>query len=281
MDSLTFTAILAAAFMHAAWNAMIKTGLDRFMSMALMGLCMGAICFALTPFFPLPARESWPYIAISVLCHIAYNLTLVRAYGLGDLGQIYPLARGAAPLFVAIFGALVLQEQLSWASWLGILALVGGVWLMALKGGRPGSLVSGTAVRAALIVSSFIAAYTVIDGLGGRNAGDASAYALWLLGIEGLVMVIIGLFMRGPRAIIDLRGVWLSGFIAGALSLGAYWIAIWGMTRVPIATVAALRETSIFFALALSVLFLKEPLTRGRAVAATLIVLGAATLRVL
>lgn len=281
MDSLTFAAILSAAFMHATWNAMIKIGLDRFMSMALMGLCMGSIALALTPFFPAPDAASWPYIAASLICHIGYNLTLVRAYGHGDLGQIYPLARGAGPLFVALFGALALGELLSAPTWLGILMLVGGVWLMSLKGGRPGAALSGTAIRAALIVSSFIAAYTMIDGLGGRISGTASGYTLWLLGIEGLTMLLIAVGLRGPRAIMSLRGVWLSGFTAGALSLGAYWIAIWAMTRAPIAAVAALRETSIFFALAISVIFLKEPLTPWRAIAALMIVIGAATLRLL
>jgi drug/metabolite transporter (DMT)-like permease len=281
MDSLTFMAIMSAAFMHAAWNAMIKIGLDRFMSMCLMGLCMGTIALGLTPFFDLPDPASWPYIAASLLCHIGYNLTLVRAYGYGDLGQIYPLARGAAPIFVALFGMLFLSEYLTPLTWLGIIVLVSGVWLMALKGAGRGVAGSRTAIEAALIVSAFIASYTVIDGLGGRVSGTASGYTLWLLGLEGVIMVVIALIRRGPRAILQLRNVWISGFIAGALSLAAYWVAIWAMTRAPIATVAALRETSIFFALAIAVLFLKEPLTFWRSAAATLIVGGAAMLRLL
>ncbi|MGF7158948.1 drug/metabolite transporter (DMT)-like permease [Rhodoligotrophos appendicifer] len=279
MDTLTFAAILAAAFMHAAWNAMIKIGLDRFMSMALMGTCMGGIALALTPFFPLPAPESWPFIIASILCHIGYNLTLVRAYGLGDLGQIYPLARGTAPLSVALFGAFVLAEALPPLGWIGILVLVGGVWLMSFKGGREKAQLHRHAVVSALFVSGFISAYTILDGIGGRASGSASGYTLWLLGLEGVVMVAIALAVRGPKAIIKLRGVWVSGLIAGALSLSAYWIAIWAMTRAPIAAVAALRETSILFALAISVIALKEPLTRWRTAAAIMIVAGAAVLR--
>ncbi|WP_342643113.1 EamA family transporter [Rhodoligotrophos ferricapiens] len=280
MDSITFAAIISAAFMHAAWNAMIKIGLDRFMSMALMGLCMGGLSLALAPFFPLPDRAAWPYMIASLICHIGYNLSLVRAYSLGDLGQVYPLARGAAPLAVAIIGALLLSEHLSVMSWLGILVLVSGVWLMALKGGRAiGGSLHVSAITAALIVSSFIATYTVIDGIGGRVSGSPSGYTLWLLATEGIAMLAIAVAFRGPAAVLNLRGVWLSGMVAGALSLGAYWIAIWAMSRAPLGMVAALRETSIFFALALSVMALKEPLTPWRIISAAMIVMGAVSLR--
>ncbi|WP_137387641.1 EamA family transporter [Rhodoligotrophos defluvii] len=280
MDSLTFAAIIAASFMHAAWNAMIKIGLDRFMAMALMGLSLGGLSLMLTPFFPFPDRAAWPYMIASVIFHIAYNLSLVRAYNLGEYGQVYPLARGAAPLAVAAFGALFLGEALSPLGWGGIIVLVGGVWLMSLKGGGKSSgSIHATAVGAALVVSTFIATYTVIDGIGGRVSGTPSGYTLWLSALEGLIMLLIAAGVRGPAAILALRGVWTAGIIAGALSLGAYWIAIWAMSRAPLGTVAALRETSIFFALAISVAALKEPLTPWRATAAAMIVLGAVSLR--
>ncbi|HYI84003.1 MAG TPA: EamA family transporter, partial [Acetobacteraceae bacterium] len=105
MDTVVFAAVLAAALMHAGWNAVVKVGLDRFSSVLLLALVQSGLALALLPFFPLPAAPSWPWLAASALLHTGYKLFLIRAYEHGDLSQVYPLARGTAPLIVALVGA--------------------------------------------------------------------------------------------------------------------------------------------------------------------------------
>ncbi|QPC43866.1 EamA family transporter [Kaustia mangrovi] len=279
MDAVTFAAVIVAASLHAAWNAIIKLGLDQFLSMTLLSVVSGLISLAFIPFLPLPAIEALPFLAATVCCHTGYKLFLLQAYKAGDLGQVYPLARGTAPLIVAVVGVALLSEHLAPLAWAGIAVLVGGVWLMSLRGGRDLARMERKGVMAALATSAFIAGYTLIDGTGARIAGTASGYTVWLFLFDGIAMATIAVVLRGPSAFMRMSGAWKGGAVAGALSLGAYWIAIWAMTRAPIAMVAALRETSVLFAVLISAAVLKEPLTRWRTAAALLIVGGAAALR--
>jgi drug/metabolite transporter (DMT)-like permease len=145
---------------------------------------------------------------------------------------------------------------------------------MSVRGGADLARLEGHAVGYALATSVFIAGYTLTDGFGARANGDASSYAVWLFVLDGLSMLGLLLARRGLDGLRALRRYWLPGAAGGAMSLGAYWIVIWAMTVAPIALVAALRESSVLFAAALSVLVLREPLTRWRTLAAITIVAG-------
>ena len=274
-----FFAVLAAAVMHAAWNAMIKQRLDRFLSITSMSFWMGALSLVCLPFFPVPQGFTWFWIILSAMLHTGYKIYLIRAYDSGDLAQIYPLARGAAPLITALAGVLLLSEILSPMMAVGIVILCMGIGLMAARGGAMLERLSATAISNALITSLFIASYTLTDGVGARTAPTASSYAIWMFVIDGCLMCIFCLSMRGRQAYFQMLPECRSGAVSGALSLGAYWIVIWAMTKAPIAAVAALRETSILFAVLISVLFLKEKLTRWRLISCALIVVGVIALR--
>ena len=106
------------------------------------------------------------------------------------------------------------------------------------------------------------------------------SYAVYLFVIDAILIAIVGLSVRGWQGIRRMEGVWKSGLAGGAMSLGAYWIAIWAMTKAPIATVAALRETSVLFAIAIATVVLKERLTPWRLAAACVISGGTVLLRV-
>ncbi len=275
-----FFAVLAAAFMHAAWNAMIKQRLDRFLSISLMSFAMGSLSLLCIPFFPVPEGITWLWIVLSALLHTGYKVYLIRAYDSGDLAQVYPLARGAAPLITAVAGLLLLSETLSPLTTIGIAVLCAGIVLMSYRGGAALERLSGIAIANALITSLFIAAYTIVDGIGGRGAVSPSSYAVWMFAIDGLWMALFCVMVRGRAAFVSVLPEWKTGLVTGALSLGAYWIVIWAMTKAPIAAVAALRESSILFAVLLSTLVLKERMTVWRAAAALLIVAGVVGLRV-
>ena len=112
MELPVFLIVLLAALLHASWNAFVKMNGDRVLFMAVMMAASGLIAFAVALFLPLPAVESWPYLATSVLIHIGYQVFLLSAYKFGDLSHVYPLARGSAPLIVALVSVFVIGEAL-------------------------------------------------------------------------------------------------------------------------------------------------------------------------
>lgn len=279
MESGVLAAVLAAAALHAGWNALVRSGADRFLSVVQVAFYAGLASCLLLPLFPLPAPGAWPWLLGSVVLHTGYKYFLSRAYGSGDLGQVYPLARGLAPLLVAGASLLFLREGLGPARLLGILVLAAGVWCMSLRGGRQAARPELETVLFALATSGFIAAYTLTDGLGARLAGTAHGYAVWLFTLDGLGILALSVAVRGRSSLGLLARGWRVGLCGGAASLAAYWLVIWAMTRAPIPLVAAWRETSVLFAAAISVVVLREPLTAWRVAAALLIAGGVALTR--
>jgi uncharacterized membrane protein len=246
--------------------------------MFLLQVFMGFMGLAMVAVFPWPKSASLPFAVASGILHVGYNLCLVRSYRIGDLSQVYPIARGSAPLIT--FGAawLLAGEDATSLTALGILLLVAGIWLTGVVGTRTLRL-DGWTLFFALATSAFIAAYTIVDAFGGRASGSASAYAGLVFLLDGLFMTAVGVLSRGPGIFALVMPSWRSGLAGAALSAGAYWIVIWAMTRAQIAAVAALRETSILFVIAMSMAILKEHVTRTRAAGAVLILLGAVALR--
>jgi len=274
-----FFAVLAAAAMHAVWNAMVKVHLDRFASVTLMTIGMALTALPVLPFVAFPSLEVWPWIIASVLLHMGYKLFLIRAYAAGDLAQTYPLARGTAPLLTTIGAIFLVKEIPSPVAVAGIVLLCLGTFLMSIRGGAALARLNRHAVGYALVTSLFIAGYTLTDGNGARMAETASSYAAWLFLCDGLWSLGLALYLRGPAILPAIAVEWKAGAITGFLSAAAYWIAMWAMTKAPIASVAALRETSILFAMMISVFALKESFTGWRIAAALAIVGGMIALR--
>jgi drug/metabolite transporter (DMT)-like permease len=273
-----FLAVILAALLHASWNLIVKLNLDRFLSIFLLQCFMGLMGLAMLAVFPWPHSASLPYALASGTLHVGYNLFLVRSYRTGDLSQVYPIARGSAPLITFIAAWLLAGEGASTLTAAGILLLVAGIWLTGVAGSRALRL-DGMTLASALATSGFIAAYTIVDGLGGRASQSPSAYAGLVFLLDGLFMTLVGVATRGPGIFRLVLPSWKSGFAGAALSAGAYWIVIWAMTKAHIAAVAALRETSILFVMVMSILVLKEKVTALRGAGAALIVAGAVALR--
>ncbi|TKB23771.1 MAG: EamA family transporter, partial [Mesorhizobium sp.] len=130
-----FLAVLSAAAMHAIWNALVKVHLDRFLSITLMTLGMGAAALLALPFVEVPKAEVWPFILASVFFHMGYRTFLIGAYKAGDFAQTYPLARGTAPLLSALGGIVLLGEIPAPLSIFGIVLLSAGTLVMSFRGG--------------------------------------------------------------------------------------------------------------------------------------------------
>ena len=279
MTSSVFALVLLAALLHAAWNVQVKLNLDRFLALFLLQVTMGLFGLCLLVAFGLPDGIGFVYAAVSGVLHTGYNLFLARSYKTGDLSLVYPLARGGAP-FLTLAGAyLVLQDVPDPLATLGILVLLVGLILAGLSGIRHRNVDAATLLFAGG-TAVFIAIYTLVDGLGGRASGNALAYAGLVFVFDAVMLFFTGLFLRGPQILTQTLPHWKVGLLGGGASALSYTIVIWAMTKAPIASVAALRETSIIFALVLSARFLKETLSLQRVLGGVLIAAGAVLLRV-
>lgn len=278
MEITVFLAVLVAAACHAGWNALLKLDVEPIVATTLLAIASGLVALPLVVVLGAPPPAAWPYLAGSVCIHTAYYFALAQAYRYGDLGQVYPIARGSAPLMTALLAGAVLSEQLSVAAWAGVVVLASGILLLALRGGRAPKF-DGRSVGFALLTSLTITAYTLVDGTGARAAAAPVLYTAWLFVLSAAVVGVWGAVRRGPVLATAAAKNWKLALGGAALSVAAYVIAIWAMTVAPIALVAALRETSVLFAALFSTLLLREPLIGARIVSACIVLVGALLLR--
>ena len=251
-------AVLGGALLHAAWNTLVKASEDKELDTYAVAAGSGVLALFVLPFLPLPASASWPWLAGSAAVHILYFLFLAGAYRYGELSYVYPVMRGGGPMVVAASGVLVFAEVLRRTEWLGVLFICGGIFAFA-SGAH-----DRRATLFALANAVVIGAYTLIDAEGARASLAPVSYTLWFFAANALVIIAMGMLKRGPTVLRYLRRHWLRALAGGACSVGSYAIALWAMTRAPVALVAVLRETSVIFAAVLAALVLKEKLTRRR-----------------
>lgn len=272
MSITVFAAVLGAAFLHALWNALIKLDAGKMQAMLILTLVQGVLGGMIALGRPLPSFEVWPWLVASGLTHSAYKILLAYAYTQGDLSRVYPIARGGAPLMVALGGAFFLPDTVSLAEYAGIAILGLGILLMAR-----GVFTNGESRRLLpFAIGSAIAtaSYSVIDGLGARIDGDAATFVAWMFLFDGLIYSTVTLMMRGPAALRAPRRTWVLGGLASVASYGAYAIAVWAMTQAPIQLVTALRETSILFAVVIGWVAFGDRMDRGKFIAAGFILAG-------
>lgn len=272
MSFAILLAVLGSAFLHALWNALIKTGTSRLGAMIILSIGEVPIGLAVAAFRPLPAPEVWKWVLMAGCAHFFYKSFLTYAYEHGDLSRVYPIARGAAPLIVAMVGTVLLADQLTLHEFAGIAILGFGILLMARGIFSNGE--NRKMLPYALGSACATATYTMLDGTGARVAGDAIGYVAWVFVADGLMFATGMLTWKGLDVLPRDRKAWGTGMLAAAASYGAYGVSVWAMTKAPIAVVAAVRETSILFAVLIGWLVFGEKMTRGKALAACVIVSG-------
>lgn len=279
MTNFVFLAVLFAALCHAGWNALIKVGLDPLSTTTLISLGSGIVALVMLPFVGMPALAAWPWIVASAIIHLFYFAALIESYRTGDLGQVYPIARGSAPLMTAVTSLVFVGERLSALSWIGIAVLAFGVLLLSVRGGRNLAQVDKRAVGFALLTALTICVYYVVDGIGVRASLNAQSYVLWLFIGTAIVLPPYALWRDRGGVEAAARRFWLRGLAGGALQTFSYGVALWAMTLAPIAVVVALRETSVLFGAVIAMVVLKEPLRLTRIGAALLILCGLVLIR--
>jgi drug/metabolite transporter (DMT)-like permease len=298
-------AVLAAAVLHATWNAVAKGVGDRVGLFVRTSLIGAAACAVALWFVPVPSGGSWPWLISSALIHVLYNLGLLAAYRLGDFNQTYPLARGVGPIVVAIVAASALDEPLAPVPAAGV-ALIGGA--IAVLGLTPWRRVRANraAVLAAVLTGLTIAGYTLVDGIGVRASGTALGYTLWLVGLECVATAAVAAALRRRISTTDPAGAdtadpaaagagagrdrppahriglkaWSIAGAVGVMSTLAYGLVLWAQTRGALAAVAALRESSVVVAALIGLGVFKEPLGRVRIAASVAVAVGVVLLAI-
>jgi drug/metabolite transporter (DMT)-like permease len=270
--------VLGAAVLHAVWNALAHGMKDQLVGFALINVAISGCSVILVAVAPLPNAEAWPFILGSTAVHVGYQLMLLRSYGLGDFAQMYPIARGTSPLLVAVWATAVLAQPITAEELVGVLVISAGLMGLALSAGLPGRT-QLPAVAAALATGVLIAAYTVIDGSGVRQSDSVLGYIAWLFLLQSPVLIVMAVAVRGRSLFTGLgRRVWFQGLGGGVLSLIAYGLVVWAQARGNLATIAALRETSIVIAALIGAVFFHERFGRFRMVASAVVVAGIAVL---
>ena len=272
------TLVLTAAFLHAAWNAMIKGAGDRTLVLGLISAAHVATGLVLMALFGSPDVASWSYIAASVLIHWFYYWFLLASYRLGDLSQVYPVARGIAPLLVTAGAFLFAGETPGPVALAGIVMVSFGIVILMWSTGR--NRAGLAALGAALATGLMIASYSVVDGLGVRASQNALGYIGWLFFLEGLCFVFIFWIERGKLRTVPMATYRL-GLTGGLFSSAAYGLVIFAKTLAPLGAISAVRESSVIIAALIGVIWLGERPWRLRVLAAIIVAGGIVTLALL
>ncbi|MBT6404252.1 MAG: EamA family transporter [Rhodospirillaceae bacterium] len=278
METTVFLIVLVAALLHATWNAVVKGGADKHLGMTAVVLGHIPISIVAILFVPLPDFASWPYFLAGMVLHIGYQLFLLNSYRIGDLTQVYPIARGTAPILVALVSVLVLGVTLTTSQLLPVFMIAIGIMSLTLVRQRDG-LRNPRAAALAFVTGCFIAGYSLNDGLGAREAGTAVGFYAWLSLVNAVLFAAIMRVMK-PGLLTRIPTEGLRAFLfGGPASFAAYALVVWAFTQAPIALVTALRETSIIAALLIGVFFLKERLDLAKVASTVITLTGAILLR--
>jgi len=286
MSLSALSLVLVAALLHAFWNVVAKKagGDSRFVLLiALMIVVVWAPVGIWAGWDAVPrwGWAEWGLIVASGLTHLAYFNVLLRGYAASDLTVVYPVARGTGPL-VASFGALLLLgESMTWLGVMGVLAVTGGVFLVA---GGPGLWAKAhdpaqrLRVRAGLaygaVTGLLISGYTLIDGY---------SVKVWL--ISPVLIDYFGNFARipfmlpaalrdWPRFTEACRAQWKHALLIAAVSPLAYVLVLYAVRLAPLSHVAPAREVSMLFAALLGGKLLGEGERGLRIAGAACIALG-------
>jgi len=279
VDPTVAAAVLAAALLHASWQALVKSSGDGVVALAGMNLVSGAVAIALLPVVRPPIPAAWLVIAASLVLHSGYKIALAQLYARADLSVGYPVARGLTPVFATALALLFLGEVPRGATLVGVIAISLGIAGLVFERGTRG--VSAASLLAAVVVGLSVAAYSALDAYGVRLNGDWLGFTAWLVVVDSGVFLAYALATRRGKALAQWRQAWGRTLISGALGLASYGVFMWALARAQVGAVAALRETSIVFAAILGTLVLNERMSGVRLLSVLFVACGVAAIALL
>lgn len=272
-DGLILALVLLAALLHASWNALTKASGDPLVNVAIVAGTGGLCALPVMASFPIPSGPTWLWLSLSAAIHYVYQLSLVRSYQLGDLSQVYPIARGLAPLTVAWLAFAWADERLDLVQVIGLLLASGAIIALGTSGLRSGPSARG-AVSMAVLTALLIGAYTFSDGRGVRTVTTPLHFIGWSFFLGCVPIVLTTLYLRRGRIALALRQDGVRAVGGGLMATVGYGIALWAMSQASMASVASLRESSVLFAALFGSRLLGESFGRRRVVSAFVLVLG-------
>lgn len=262
--------MIASGSIHAIVNAILKGGKDKMAGRAMIDGSSAVLLLPATLLVPLP-DGAWIWLTISAAIHCVYLYAVVRAFESSDFSAAYPIMRGTAPLITAALAIGLTGEDASVRELAGI-ALLGGAVCVLVMGRHIGRAGLGWA----LLTAAMIGCYTVTDAQGVRAVLQPASYIVWSFMFSGVAIVTMFSILSRGAMFASMRAQWRPGLIAGALSIVTYGLALSALAMGPTAPLAALRETGMITALAISVLFLRERVTWQRGASVAGILAGAA-----
>ena len=262
---------LFAALLHATWNAVLRSGVDRLWSVTIMSFATTAAAIPLVLLLPLPQSDCWLYLGSSAVLQVAYSILLAYAYQHGELAQVYPVVRGSVPVLVTVGGFVLMGQRPSHTALLGIALISFGIASLAVGRLRTEAKSLALSVATAMVVACYVTA----DAIGVRLAGNPQGYAAWIFLIYGVLLPAAFVLLRGAIAV-DLRAAETRKALAGGiLTLASYAAIITALALGTAGPIVALRETSIVFSAVLGRVVLGERLTRRRVLVCVAVALGA------
>jgi drug/metabolite transporter (DMT)-like permease len=269
VTSFELALVLLSAALHATWNTAAKGSASPAAYLFLLELCTAACTVPLLPFFSFAdiGREVWITLGLTSVAHGFYAYWLTLAYRHGELSLVYPISR-TTPAFLPLVAVPLLGEQLSPAGIAGIAAVVLGMWLVQTDGRlRRGELASRGALFAYLTLLSTVA-YSLFDkramALLDASAwtGPAPRAVVYFFLLNAVHLPIFGLLARrelGRSALVQSareQGLMLAGGLLA--NFASYTLILEALRRASASYVVAVRQASVLFVVAFSVLWLGE-----------------------
>ncbi|WP_434525073.1 EamA family transporter [Photorhabdus asymbiotica] len=273
MDPISLGLVMVSAIMHAGWNLFVKKDEDKFLSLTVMAATSGVLCALLLLFMPGIDVSAWKILIISAPLHAGYRICLSLGYKYGDMSQVYPIARGATPLLVALISVVLLGVHLEFTQIAGIVAIALGIMWLTFHGGFPNNH-EGRAISFALGTATFIAVFTLLDSRGARLSGNPFSYVLWLFVLEGILMFVLAASVNRRRLLDYVSRNGRTCMVNGLVMSVAHGLIILALSRSPAALVSALRETSVIFGVIFSAGILKEKIGPVRLVCTLIVMIG-------
>lgn len=277
-SDIAITLVLISAIMHATWNAVVRAGSSRFMTLAMVDGTALLICLVALPLVNVPSLQVWGYVLVSVVLNTAYRLFLIKAYETGDFGQVYPVMRGVPPVLVALFSYFLLNEHLSIHAMAGVLLICAGI--ISLTFVRKMTARMFKPILMAVFAGAFIASYTVVDAKGVRASEKVLQYIIYLTVFQSIPIPALAFFKQRSSLAQAIRGQWRVGLMGGVFYLTSYGLVLFALSLDAVAKVSALRETSVIIGAIIAALFFHERFGWRRMLSALVIVCGIILIKV-
>lgn len=276
MPILAILLLLVSAVLHTSWNLLIKQSEDKYIVTWWMVTIGGIFALVALFFTGLPPRQMWIFAMISICVEATYFVTLSYAYRDNDFSLIYPVARGAAPAFLALWSFLFLHEKLTSGGLLGLGMIIGGLLIIGINTLTQVHVTNlhfkGAAV--ALFIALLISIYTTIDGAALRD-GFALPYVMSMFAFVPIpITPFIFREYKWERIKKTLTNQPIRVPLAGVLGVLAYLMAVFSYSIAPLSYAGSIREVSVVFGALAGWWFLKEKMGGIRLLGAFVIFVG-------